>query len=298
MFKSKKYFELFKDDYKIINGVTVYRIKALIDFDNIKAGELGGYIEKEDNLKVYYSVLDPGWYSYYAENNNVRASWIYDNACVYGDSVVYLGGRVKGNSVICNSHILDDSTVDGDCSIFNSKVSYKSTIVGDSFISNSELENVTIEDFTSLYTVQMKKSTVEGCTSIQDSEILKSRIIDSTINNIKTIRDTIISRSFIVSTDGNISLTKVPYIVNGYITSNNSFSTFVTPEEPISGFTVYTDTDGGYLITSSEQTYTLNGFYNLIKNKIYFERTIKVLEGVPINGTYLSELVWRAIESV
>lgn len=37
MFKSKKYFELFKDDYKIINGVTVYRIKALIDFDDIKS---------------------------------------------------------------------------------------------------------------------------------------------------------------------------------------------------------------------------------------------------------------------
>jgi hypothetical protein len=52
MFKSKKYFELLKDNYKIINGVTVYRIKALIDFDDIKAGQLGGYIEKEENLKV------------------------------------------------------------------------------------------------------------------------------------------------------------------------------------------------------------------------------------------------------
>lgn len=51
MFKSKKYFELFKDDYKIINGVTVYRIKALIDFDDIKAGQLGGYIEKEEEPK-------------------------------------------------------------------------------------------------------------------------------------------------------------------------------------------------------------------------------------------------------
>lgn len=158
--------------------------------------------------------------------------------------------------------------------------------------------NVTIEDFVSLYTVQMKKSTVKGYTSIQDTEVLKSNITDSIINNIKTIQDSTIIESFIVSTDGNISLTRVPYIVNGYITSNNSFSTFVTPEEPISGFTVYTDTDGGYLITSSEQTYTLNGFYNLIKNNIYFKRTMTILEGVPINETYLSELVWRAIESV
>ena len=296
--RRKKYFELFKDDYKIINGVTVYRIKALIDFDDIKAGDLGGYIEKEENLQVYSSLLNPGWYSYYTEINNVRASWVYDNACVYGDSYVYAGGRVKGYSIVYNSHILDNSTIDGDSSIFNSKVSWESTIVGDSFISNSELENVTIEDFVSLYTVQMKKSTVKGYTSIQDSEILKSTIIDSVINNIKTIQDTYIRNSFIVSTDGNISLTRVPYINKGHITSNNSFSTFVTPEKPISGVTVYTDTDGGYLITSSEQTYTLNGFYNLIKNNMYFNRTDTVLEGVPINGTYLSELVWESIKSV
>ena len=80
--------------------------------------------------------------------------------------------------------------------------------------------------------------------------------------------------------------------------SKKYFELFKDDYKIINGVTVYTDTDGGYLITSSEQTYTLSGFYDSIKNKIYFERTIKVLEGVPINGTYLSELVWRAIESV
>lgn len=223
---------------------------------------------------------------------------MYDNACVYGDSYVYAGGRVKGYSIVYNSHILDNSTIDGDSSIFNSKVSWESHIEGDNLISNSELENVTIKDFTSLYTVQMKKSTITGITSIQDSEVLKSTILDSIINNIKTIQDTYIRNSFIVSTDGNISLTRVPYINKGHITSNNSFSTFVTPEEPISGVTVYTDTDGGYSITSSEQTYTLNEFYNLFKNNMNFKRTMTVLEGVPINGTYLSELVWESIKSV
>ena len=73
MLKVRNILNYLKTTIKIINGVTVYRIKALIDFDDIKAGQLGGYIEKEDNLKVYYSVLDPGWYSYYAENNKVRA---------------------------------------------------------------------------------------------------------------------------------------------------------------------------------------------------------------------------------
>lgn len=31
-------------------GRKLYRIKALVDFGDVKAGELGGYIEKEDNL--------------------------------------------------------------------------------------------------------------------------------------------------------------------------------------------------------------------------------------------------------
>lgn len=33
-----------------IYGIKLVRIKALIDFADIKAGELGGYIEKENNL--------------------------------------------------------------------------------------------------------------------------------------------------------------------------------------------------------------------------------------------------------
>lgn len=34
-------------------GTKLYRIKALVDFGNISAMELGGYIEKEGNLSQY-----------------------------------------------------------------------------------------------------------------------------------------------------------------------------------------------------------------------------------------------------
>lgn len=43
---NKKY-ELLKNDCINYKGRTLYRIKALKDFRNIKAGELGGYIENE-----------------------------------------------------------------------------------------------------------------------------------------------------------------------------------------------------------------------------------------------------------
>ena len=34
-------------------GMKLFRIKALIDFGNVRTGDLGGYIEKEDNLSHY-----------------------------------------------------------------------------------------------------------------------------------------------------------------------------------------------------------------------------------------------------
>ena len=47
--EQKKY-ELLKDDTVNHNGRTLYRIKALITFGTVVAGELGGYIETEKNL--------------------------------------------------------------------------------------------------------------------------------------------------------------------------------------------------------------------------------------------------------
>ena len=37
-------------EYKEIGNIKLFRVKALTSFGNVQAGELGGYIEKEDNL--------------------------------------------------------------------------------------------------------------------------------------------------------------------------------------------------------------------------------------------------------
>ena len=49
MLERKKY-ELLKEDTILYRGIRLYRVKALIDFSSVKAGDLGGYIEKESNL--------------------------------------------------------------------------------------------------------------------------------------------------------------------------------------------------------------------------------------------------------
>ena len=67
-------------EVKVKFGVTFKRIRALIDFGNVKKGELGGFIEKEENLSH--------------ENN----AWVYDDAWVYGDARVYDHARVYGDA--------------------------------------------------------------------------------------------------------------------------------------------------------------------------------------------------------
>ena len=67
-------------EVKVKFGVTFKRIRALIDFGNVKKGELGGFIEKEENLSH--------------ENN----AWVSGNAWVYGDARVYDDARVSGNA--------------------------------------------------------------------------------------------------------------------------------------------------------------------------------------------------------
>lgn len=64
-----KKFEL-TSETKIVFGRTLYRIKALISFGNVKAGELGGWIEKESNL---------------SQNGN---AWVYGSARVCDNAEV------------------------------------------------------------------------------------------------------------------------------------------------------------------------------------------------------------------
>ncbi len=71
---NKKY--EFTEETKDICGKKLYRIRALRDFKGVKAGDLGGFIEKEENLSH--------------EGN----CWVYNNAMyaeIHGCAVIYNG---------------------------------------------------------------------------------------------------------------------------------------------------------------------------------------------------------------
>ena len=82
-----KKFEL-TGEVKFHLGIKLYRIKALISFGNVEAGELGGFIEKEENL---------------SQNGNARVSgnaMVYGDARVSGNAMVYGDAWVSGNAMV------------------------------------------------------------------------------------------------------------------------------------------------------------------------------------------------------
>ena len=69
-------------EIKSFNGLKLRRIKALKDFNGIKAGTLGGWIKKEQNLSQFGS------------------AWVYDNAKVSGSAWVFGNAKVSGSAEV------------------------------------------------------------------------------------------------------------------------------------------------------------------------------------------------------
>ena len=83
----------------------LYRIKALKDFNDVKNGDIGGYVESENNL----SQLDD--------------CWIYDNAQVCDNAVVIGKAIVCGNArVYCDAQICDNAVVMGDARVYSNAI--------------------------------------------------------------------------------------------------------------------------------------------------------------------------------
>lgn len=88
-----KKFELTREFITFL-GRKLFRIKALVEFGDVKAGELGGYVEKEENI------------------NHEGNAWVYGNARVYGDARVYGNARVSGDArVYGNARVYGDALV-------------------------------------------------------------------------------------------------------------------------------------------------------------------------------------------
>ena len=77
----KKY-ELTNETKTLAGGTVLHRIRALRDIPRfgVKAGELGGFIEKENNL------------------SQDGDAWVFCNANVYGNAEVYDNSKAYGDT--------------------------------------------------------------------------------------------------------------------------------------------------------------------------------------------------------
>lgn len=110
-----KKFELTAEFVTNVFGKKLFRIKALVAFGNVEKGELGGFIEKEDNL---------------SHDGN---AWVSGSALVYGNARVYGNAWVSGDA-----RVYGDAWVSGDAWVYgNARVSGSAWVSGDAQVSGN-----------------------------------------------------------------------------------------------------------------------------------------------------------------
>ena len=141
-------YEMLHEDKIEIGSHTLYRIRALKDFGNVKTGDIGGYIEKEENLSqegtcwIYDNAWVRGNAKVYDSAWVCDNSKVYDNAWVCDNSKVYDNAEVRDNAWVCDNawvydgaKICGDAWVSGDAKICgNAKVYDGAWICGSAWI--------------------------------------------------------------------------------------------------------------------------------------------------------------------
>ena len=119
---SKKY-EITNQTLVTPSGITLYRIRATRDIPSfsIKKGNLGGFVESEENL---------------SHDGN---AWIFHKARVYGDAVVCGNARVLGSAEVFGGAVVgDDACIHNRAQVCgNAKVTGKAFIYGSAWVGDA-----------------------------------------------------------------------------------------------------------------------------------------------------------------
>ena len=138
---------------------TLHRIKATVEFGFVKVGELGGWIEKEENL----SHEGKAWVCGDAE--------VCDDAKVWGNAKVCGDAEVWGNAKVCDDALVcDDAKVWGNAEVCDdAKVWGNAKVCGDAevFLASHVLVMGSVgsrNDFTTFFRDKDNEITVKcGC---------------------------------------------------------------------------------------------------------------------------------------
>ena len=120
-------------------GKKLFRIKALISFGSVEAGELGGYIEKEDNLAHDGNAWVSGDARVSGDAEVSGNAWVYGNAEVSGDARVSGNARVYGNARVSgDARVYGNAWVYGNARVYgDAEVSGDARVYGDAEVSGN-----------------------------------------------------------------------------------------------------------------------------------------------------------------
>ena len=112
-----KKFEL-TGEFKILFGRKLFRIRALVKFRDVESGDLGGYVEKEENLSHDGDAWVCGDAQVYGNARVYGDAQVCGNAWVYGDARVCGDARVYGNARVCgDAQVYGNARVYGDAQV-------------------------------------------------------------------------------------------------------------------------------------------------------------------------------------
>ena len=105
-----KKFELTDETKTLHDGTVLHRIKALVRIEsnagNVEVGDIGGWIEKEENLSHYGDAWVFGNAEVFDNASVYGNAWVSGNAEVFGNARVYGNAWVYGNAeVYCDADV-------------------------------------------------------------------------------------------------------------------------------------------------------------------------------------------------
>ena len=185
--KEKKY--QVTNDIIEFNGRTLFRIRALKDFDDVKKGDWGGFVRNEYNLSQ--------------EGN----CWIYDDAICMDNATVKSNAKMYDNAVICSrgsildnvkmygkSVICDDGIAKGNSMMFgNSRIKDNAMLLEDSMM----FDNSELRDYSRVYgngklyddSVMCDESLMFGDGMLCGTMSLRMSVIMTDRNTVKSKKD-------------------------------------------------------------------------------------------------------------
>lgn len=200
------------DETKAVGPRTLHRIQAVKDFGDVKAGDLGGWIEKGTNL------------------SHLGTCWVYDDADVYDDAVVFGNATIHDNSAICDhASVHEYATVRDDALVYDNAIVYGTAKICDSaaIFGNAEVyRNAKICDNASVFGNAL---IIDDAFVCDNTEISSHTII---YGNAMIYGNVIIDKDVRIGSHGFI-FSPNDYLVIGPIGSRNDYTTFYRTDEGI-----------------------------------------------------------------